>query len=103
MSREFKRDGLRYVITDGDEIDYLKYDNRDNILIALKNGAGFRGKLVRDIPRRITNHKRYVYAIERIEPEDLALDIKTVSDERQFYHPPQYNHREETDETSEKL
>jgi hypothetical protein len=64
MSRQFKRNGLRYVITDGEEIDFVRYDNKENILIALKNGAGFRGKLVRD-------NKRYDYAIERIEPGDL--------------------------------
>jgi hypothetical protein len=94
MSRQFKRNGLRYVITDGEEIDFVRYDNKENILIALKDGAGFRGKLVRD-------NKRYDYAIERIESGDLEADIKAVSEERRIFHPPSYNHRQEEKEKAE--
>jgi hypothetical protein len=81
MTRQFKfKNGLNYVITDGEEIDYIRYDNQDNIVIVMKQGHGFMGKLVRE-----EKPWKYDYPIGHLKSEELDGDRRVVAEERKEF------------------
>jgi len=89
MTRQFKyQNGLNYVVEDGTDIDYIRYDNKDNILIVFKRGHGVRGKLIRD-----KTPWEFDYAFEYLKPEELEADRKVVSQERREFEPGTYKHK----------
>ena len=75
--RQTKQGDLKYVEIDGDEIDYIRIDNKDNLTIVTKKTGGFNGKLVRI-------EGDHDYSIKYMFDDELESDKIVVNADRNF-------------------